>query len=336
MFSESYRALKNVLSFPKTITILSHRNPDGDALGSSLALSLYLQSKGHKVYVVLPSEYPLNFEWMPQVEEIIVYDLSQNLAEEKIKQAELIFCLDFNSLERIDKMGVMVSSSEATCIMVDHHLEPEPFADIQFSDTSASSTCELIYRILRELEPDKPIAQLQRDCIYTGLMTDTGSFKHGTSSEVFDIMSQLKSWGLEDTRLYNLIMNSHPDKYLKLIGHCLHNRMELLNHLRVGIIHLTRDDYKQFDIQRGDTEGIINYLMMLKNVQVGAIVMHQPSIVKLSLRSKGNISVQEICRDHFNGGGHFNASGGSSKLGMDETLKKLKEVFEEKFGSPKN
>jgi len=319
--------LKALLLTPKSCVVLSHRNPDGDALGSSLALSLFLQSLNHQVRVIYPSEYPLNFEWMPQTDEILIYDLNQKECEQTIKNAELIFCLDFNSLERIDRMAAFIIESNAPKIMIDHHIDPEPFADLVFSIESASSTSEIVYDIISELGYKSKISALIIDCLYTGIMTDTGSFHHATSPKLFKILSELKSEGLNDTRIQELVNNSQPEKYLRLLGHCLHNRMELYPEQHYGLIYLTKEDYRNFDIRRGDTEGIINYLMMLKSVKIGALVMNQPSIVKLSLRSKGNISVQQICRQHFNGGGHKNASGGSSKLSLEETLNKLKEAL---------
>jgi phosphoesterase RecJ-like protein len=323
---EQLPQLKALLNVPKTCVILSHRNPDGDALGSSLALSLYLQSLNHKTRVLFPSEYPVNYEWMPQSEEIIIYDLNQKLAEETIKSADLIFCLDFNSLERIDRMAAMIMERKVPKIMIDHHIDPEPFADLVFSEVSSSSTSEIIYDLIKAISPDIRLSAILMDCIYTGLMTDTGSFHHATSPKVFTMMADLKRQGLDDTRIQELVNNSLPDKYLKLLGHCLFNRMELIPESQFGLIYLTKEDYRNYDIRRGDTEGIINYLMMLKSVRIGALVMNQPTIVKLSLRSKGDFSVQQICSKYFNGGGHRNASGGSSKLSLEDTIIKLKDV----------
>jgi phosphoesterase RecJ-like protein len=319
--------VKELLNLPRHISILSHRNPDGDALGSTIALALFLQSFGHKISIILPSEYPVYFEWMPLTEEIIIYDISPNQAEECVKKSEVIFMLDFNSLDRIDKLGITVNQSKQTKVMIDHHMDPEPISDFIFSDTSYSSTSEMIFEFIEEFGENIKNTKLIYDCLYTGIMTDTGSFHHNTSARVFKIIATMKEAGLDDTRIQELVLNSQPEKYLKLLGHCLHNRMELVPELKFGLISLTREDYKSFEIQRGDTEGIINYLMMLRNVNVAALVMNQPNIIKLSLRSKGNISVQELCRDHFNGGGHKNASGGASKLGLDETVKKLKDVL---------
>ncbi len=325
---EEINQLKGWLEIPKKCVILSHRNPDGDAMGSSLGLALYLQEQRHEARVIFPSEYPANFEWMPLSEEIIIYDLMPKLAEDTLRAAEIVFCLDFNSLERIDKLGLIVNDLKVPKILIDHHLDPEPFADMAFSDISVSSTSELVYDIVKKINHNKVPSPLIMQCLYAGIMTDTGSFHHSTSAKLFNIMAEMKTYGLDDTRIQELVNNNQPDKYLRLLGHCLHNRMELYPDWKFGLIYLTKDDYRDFDIRRGDTEGIINYLMMLKSVQIAALVMNQPTIIKLSLRSKGNINVQQICARHFNGGGHRNASGGSSKTTLSETIKTLKEIIE--------
>ncbi|NOT37925.1 MAG: bifunctional oligoribonuclease/PAP phosphatase NrnA [Saprospiraceae bacterium] len=324
------KAFADLIKQPKKIVLLSHRNPDGDAIGSSLGLSYYLQLKGHQTQIILPSEYPLAFEWMKDANKALIYDLSPHDSEKAVKEAEMIICLDFNSLERIDKIGLKVLESKATKVMIDHHLDPEPFADLVFSEIQCSSTSEIVHNIIVGISGEGALQPDIIEALYTGIMTDTGSFHHSTSEEVFTICAHFKKLGLNDTRIQELVLNSQPDKYLLLLGHCLHDRMELYPEQEFGLIYLTKEDYKKFDIRRGDTEGIINYLMMLKSVKVGALVMNQPTIVKLSLRSKGNFSVQEICKVNFNGGGHRNASGGSSKLSLEETLIKLKEVMKVK------
>ncbi|MCC6815920.1 MAG: bifunctional oligoribonuclease/PAP phosphatase NrnA [Saprospiraceae bacterium] len=321
------QAFSELIGSPKRIVLISHRNPDGDAMGSSLALSYYLQSTGHTTNVVFPSEYPLAFEWMMEADRSIIYDLTHDEAEKAIETAELIICLDFNSLERIDKLSTKVMESKKIKVMIDHHLDPEPFADLYFSVTSASSTCEIVYDMITEMSGIKALTKPIIEALYTGIMTDTGSFHHGTSEKVFNICSLFKNLGLKDTRIQELVLNSQPDKYLHLLGHCLFNRMEIYPQQNFGLIYLTKEDYKKYDIRRGDTEGIINYLMMLKNVKIGALVMNQPSIVKISMRSKGDFSVQEICKQFFNGGGHRNASGGSWKNGLEDCLLKLKAVM---------
>ncbi len=328
---ENKAEISKLLSSPKDVVIFSHRNPDGDALGSSLALCHYLTGIHHSVKIIFPSEYPIIFSWMPGSDKVLVYDLSPNECIASIKQANLIFCLDFSSLDRIDKMGEFVNQQTCPKIIIDHHLDPEPFADYIISDTSASSTCEMIYDFISDLHGKEKITEEIAACIYTGIVTDTGSFKYSTTPAVFRKVADLLEAGVNDVLLQNLIHNRLQEKYLRLLGYCLYEKMEIMPEVKTGLISLSREDYIKFDIQRGDTEGIVNYLLMLENVDIAALITEQPTIVKLSLRSKGDISVQEICRDHFKGGGHKNASGGAVYGTLCQTVKKFKEVIPKYF-----
>jgi len=316
-----------LLATPKDIAIITHRNPDGDALGSSLGLQLFLEKLGHAVKVVLPSEFPNTFLFMPKVSEAVVYDLTRDRALESLRNAEIIFCLDFNGLDRIDKMGVEISESTAKKILIDHHLDPEPFADYTLSETSASSTCELIHVFMEELgmidKMDRDIAE----CLMVGLITDTGSFRYATSPRCYAVASSLKAAGADDYTLNDLIHNTLTEKQLRLLGHCLNNRLEVIPEYATGIIALTKEDFHTFKIGRGDTEGVINYILMLKGIKAAAFMREQPTIIKMSFRSKGDISVADIARNHFNGGGHKNAAGGAAYAKLSDIIKRFKEVL---------
>jgi phosphoesterase RecJ-like protein len=325
---ENIAKLKTLLSVPKDILITSHRNPDGDAIGSSLATYLYLNKLGHTVKVIFPSEYPGFVAWMPDADKIIIYDIEPEKSEEIARRADIIFCLDFNSLERIDKLGEVIAGlKDTTLVMIDHHLYPDIDAEFQISDTEASSTCELIFDFMEMMGNITMIDRNIGECIFTGIITDTGSFKYSTTPKLFRTVARLLEAGVDDYMLQDLIFNSMEEKHLRLLGHCLRNRMEIIEEFNTGIIWLNKDDYEKFDIQRGDTEGIVNYLLKLKVVKVAALITEQPTIVKLSLRSKGDISVQEIAKKHFRGGGHKNASGGSSFATLKGTINKLKQVL---------
>lgn len=326
---ENIQELKTLLSVPKDVVITSHRNPDGDAIGSSLAVYHYLIRQGHVVQVIFPSEYPSNFVWMKDADKIIIHDNDPELSEEVLKKADVIFALDYNALERIDKMGEVIASLDCPKILVDHHLYPENFADFVLSDTTASSTCELVYDFLEMMEEKKMIDPIIGECIFTGILTDTGSFKYSTSPKLFRIVGDLLERGVDDYTLQDLIFNNATEKQLRLLGHCLYNRMEILDEFKTGIITLTKKDYENFNIQRGDTEGVVNFLLTMKNVKIAAFITEQPTIVKISLRSKGDFSVQEIARKHFKGGGHKNASGGASYAGLTATVNKFKKVLPE-------
>ncbi len=319
--------LKAWLELPRDIVILSHRNPDGDAIGSSLGLAMYLRKKFHKVQVIFPSEYPVVFEYLDHVKDILIYDLKPNESKQAVEKADTIFCLDFNGLDRIDKLGEGVQFSKAKKILIDHHLDPEPFSDYEFLDTTASSTSELVYLWIKEMG-DIDMADVRiGEALFTGLITDTGSFKYNTRPMTFRIAADLKELGVDDFYLQDQIFNALKSKHLRLLGHCLANRMEIIEEHEFAIIHLTKKDYIDFDIQRGDTEGIVNHLLYVKNIQIAAFVTEQPTIIKLSLRSKGDISVQEVATKYFNGGGHKNAAGGGVYASLHDVLEKLKRVL---------
>ncbi|MFK7979174.1 MAG: bifunctional oligoribonuclease/PAP phosphatase NrnA [Saprospiraceae bacterium] len=320
--------VKKLLAQPKKIVITSHRNPDGDAMGSSLGLQLFLDQFGHDTTVVLPSDYPEFVAWMKGSERILIHDDTPQAADEKLKAADIIFVLDYNGLDRVDKMGEVIGTlTDTTKIMIDHHLYPDDFCDFTFSDTNASSTCEMIYDFITGLEEQEKLTIPLGECLYSGILTDTGSFKYSTSSKLFRVVAGLKDMGVDDTKLQNLLFNSLPEKNLRLLGYCLNNCMEILPEYKTGIISLTKEDYEHFDIQRGDTEGIVNYLLMMKQIKLAAFITEQPTIVKISLRSKGDFSVQEIAKKHFRGGGHKNASGGASFKGLRSTINKFKRVL---------
>ena len=324
---ENIKELKALLSYPRDIVITTHRNPDGDAIGSSLGAYHFLNKLGHTVHIVSPSEYPDVFSWMKDIEKIVIFDIDPERAQTVIERSDIIFCLDFNALDRIDKVGELIEKAKGAKVMIDHHLYPEPFPDFMLSDTTASSTCELVFDLITGLGWKEHMDHLIGECLFTGILTDTGSFKYSTSAKLFRIVAELIEFGVDDYRLQDLIFNSMKEKHLRLLGHCLHNRMEILEEYQTGIITLTKEDYSNFDIQRGDTEGIVNFLLKIKNVKMAAFITEQPTIVKISLRSKGDFSVQEIAKRHFKGGGHKNASGGYSFQSLSATVRRFKSVL---------
>ena len=325
---ENLNELKSLLATPKNIVITTHRNPDGDAIGSSLGLYHYLKDHDHHVTIICPSEYPDFLAWMPSVNDILIYDDDPEEVKDIFKHKDLVFCLDFNSLDRIDKLGELIDAEEELVkVLIDHHLFPEPFADFVLSDSTASSTCELIYQFIDMLGDRSAIDVRIGEGLMTGILTDTGSFKYSTSPRLFRIVADLIEIGVDDDKLQNLIFNSMKEKHLRLLGHCLNNRLEILEEFATGIIVLTKEDYSHFEIKRGDTEGIVNYILKLKQIKMAAFITEQPTIVKISLRSKGDFSVQEIAQKYFKGGGHKNASGGASFIGLRGTVRKFKEIL---------
>ncbi len=326
---ENINELKSLLSIPKDIVITTHRNPDGDAIGSSLGLRHYLEQLGHTVKVAVPSEFPHFLNWMPGTKDILVYDTGQEEVKKVLEKPDMVFCLDFNSLERIDKMGELIAQLKTKIVLIDHHLYPEPFYDFEMHDVTASSTSELVYDFINLLGDKRLINLDVADCLFTGILTDTGSFKYATSPKLFRLVADLLELGVDDNRIQNLVFNSLEEKHLRLLGHVLDNRMEVLDEYRTAIITLTKQDYEKYKISRGDTEGLVNYLLQMSNVALAIFIHEQPTITKISLRSKGNFSVQEIAKKHFRGGGHKNASGGYSYIGLRPTVKKFKSILPE-------
>lgn len=326
-------SLYHLIRQPSRVVIVTHKNPDGDALGSAMALSAVLQKLMHQVTVVLPNDYPPVFQFLPGMDQAIIGEMTPEAAMAAFEKAEIIFCLDFNALDRIDRFGLDVMASKAVKILIDHHIDPEPFADHQISNSEASSTAELIYEFLRDLGLEGYIDVPIAEALYTGILMDTGSFRYATNPRVFEIAAALKRKGMDDYMLQIRLFNSMTEKQLKLLGHCLANRMELMPEYQTGIIWLDKDDYKQWSIGRGDTEGIVNYILMVRNMKMAVFVTEQQNVTKLSFRSKGNINVQEICHTYFNGGGHRNASGGQLKASITETLAKVKEIIPQTMNS---
>ncbi len=321
--------LKTLLAQPKKISILSHRNPDGDAIGSSLGLQKYLDKLGHDTTVLFPSEFPDFVEWMEGSSEIVIFDNQPEEATEIIEQSELIFCLDFNGLNRIDDLGKVVEvQNETPKVLIDHHINPEPFADYTLSDVTASSTCELVYDFIHLLDDRENLDVKVGSDLFVGILTDTGSFKYATSAKLYRIAADLVELGVDDYGIQDRLFNSMTEKQLRLLSYCLSNRiMKVFDEHCTAIVILSQHDYKKFDIQRGDTEGIVNYLLKIKHIRFAVLITEQPNIVKLSLRSIGDFSVQEIAKKYFKGGGHKNASGGISYQTLWGTVERFKKIL---------
>lgn len=322
-----FEAIQNLFAVPKKVAIVSHRNPDGDAVGSSLALYFLLHKLKSETSILLPSAIPDFFEWMPGSDHFLIGDHQPVDAEKIIKEAEVIFCLDFNQLDRIDKIGEWIDESAAVKILIDHHLNPGSFCDYVYSDISASSTCQLLLEWIQKIGWEHLIDSQIATSLYVGILTDTGNFRYNINPTLFRMTATLLEHGINHQYVQNKIFNSMSEKRLRLLGHSLINRLQVLTEFKTGIIVLSKEDYELFEIERGDTEGIVNFVLQLENVTMAILVNEQPTIIKLSLRSKGDFSVEEIARKYFKGGGHKNASGGYSFLGLNDTMKKIYEIL---------
>ena len=318
--------LKNLLSAKQNVVITTHVNPDGDAIGSSVALLNFLIKMGHDVSLIVPNDYPDFLKWMKNDELIINYSNSKNESQDKIKNASLIFCLDFNNLNRINELGDYISESKAKKVLIDHHLDPSDFYDFKIHDVKASATAELVYNFLIELDSnavDKDISE----ALYTGILTDTGSFKFSMSPKVHKIVSDLMIRGVDIGFINNKIYDSNSLDKLKLIGYALSEKLEVISNGNAAYIVLSRKDLKDHNFKKGDTEGLVNYALSISNVNMAVLIIETKERIKFSFRSIGQFSVNEFAKKYFNGGGHKNAAGGSLEDKLSVALEKfLKDI----------
>lgn len=327
-------ALRSLLASPKKVVIVTHFKPDADALGSSLGLAGFLIKKGHSVDVISPSDYPDFLAWMPLKE--IVTALSKSNKEPELKtarlmaQADIIFCLDFSSLKRINEVGDMVLKSTAVKVLVDHHLEPEKFAQFEKWDVSSASTAGLIFELIKELDSTESIDLDMASCLYAGLMTDTGGFRHNnTTQREFLIASELVRLGANPSEIAKKIYDTNSLERLRLTGYVLSEKLTVLPEYNTAYITLTGDELNKFGAQTGDTEGLVNYGLSIKGVKMAVLMYDRKEEIKLSFRSLADFDVNALARKHFEGGGHKNASGGQSKLTLEETLQKFLSILPE-------
>ena len=328
---EKLNELKLLLQNKKNIVITIHRGPDADALGSALALSDVLKQLNHNVTVISPNDYASFLYWMKGNNEVVVFTEQTEKAIEITNNADLIFLLDFNDLSRIGEYTETVKNSSSTKIMIDHHQEPNMNdADLIFSDTSSCSTAQLLFEILDGLSFKSMINKDVAECIYAGIMTDTGSFKYSsTTSKTHMVISELIDAGAENSKVHDLIYDNYSEDRTKLLGYCLNDKLQIFPELNSAIISLTEEELDRFNFKKGDTEGVVNYALAIKGIIFAVFIAEKEGKVKLSLRSKGDFKVNEIAKKYFSGGGHMNASGGISDRSVEGTVKKVIEVFEE-------
>ncbi len=321
--------IKELLSTRKKIVIVSHRNPDGDAYGSSLALYHYLLKFDHEVTIVSPNDCPDFLKWLPSQERIVVFEENKSEGSKLLNEAELIFTLDFNALHRVGKaMQEVLESVSATYIMIDHHKQPDDYATYMYSDDSICSTSQMIYHFFEKLDTVNSIDKNIAICLYTGIVTDTGSFKYpSTTSTTHKIIANLLDIGIEHTKIHNRLYDTNSFNRLQLLGKALRN-LKVLDESRTAYISLSQREMNLFNFKKGDTEGFVNYGLSLKGIVFAAIFIEdqKQGIIKMSLRSKGKFSVNDFARNHFNGGGHENAAGGRSELPLKETIAKFLEI----------
>jgi bifunctional oligoribonuclease and PAP phosphatase NrnA len=325
MNSETTATVKRLLSHPKQILIIGHKNPDGDALGSCLGLSFFLRKLGHTTQVIMPNDYPAFLKWMPGSDEILIYDKQSQECQEKIDDADLIFTLDFNDLSRVGDLTAPLENCEAEFIMIDHHQQPSNYAVATYSDITMSSTAEMVYHFIDSLEQLELLDADISTALYTGIMTDTGSFRFpSTSPTTHRVIAHLIETGAKNAEIHQNIYDTNSPDRLKLLGVALNN-LHILPEYRTAYITLTQAELDENNFKKGDTEGFVNYALSVEGIIFAVIFIEnkQEQIIKMSLRSKGEFSVNELARNHYHGGGHTNAAGGRSTLSMEETIQEF-------------
>lgn len=328
MKAEEISELKSILNSKKNIVIVTHWSPDGDAMGSSLGLYNFLIQKDHNVNVITPNDYPPFLNWLPGNDKVIDSNKNREEAESIIAKADIIFTLDFNSLKRIEHLGEPIERSRAIKILIDHHQQPEDYAKFKFHDVRSSSTCELVYDFIHEIGEEKNINNQVATCLYTGIMTDTGSFRFAsTTAKTHRVIADLIEKGVENAAIHESIYDQNTEQRLKLLGYCLSEKLQVLPDFKTAYINLSAEELQRFKHKKGDSEGIVNYALSIYGIKLAAFIVERDGIIKLSLRSKGNFDVNKFARAHFNGGGHVNAAGGSSELSLNDTTKKFIELL---------
>ena len=325
MTNEDISQLKELLSTPQKIVIVPHKGPDGDAMGSSLALKILFEERGHRVKTIAPNDFPDFLNWMPYSEEVMIYEKEKQKAKEYIEEAAIIFTLDFNHLSRTGEMREVLEKADGTFVMIDHHQEPHDYADITYSDTTMCSTCQMVYHFIDKMGLAEKISPSIATCLYTGIMTDTGSFRYrSTTSLTHRVLAELIEKGADNTGIHENVYDTNSYSRLQLLGLALQN-LTVVEDYRTAYITLSQEELDKHNFRKGDTEGFVNYGLSLTGVVFAAIFIENESenIIKISLRSKGTFSVNEFARKYFHGGGHTNAAGGKSDLSLQETVEKF-------------
>lgn len=308
-----------------------HQKPDGDAMGSTLGLYHFLKNLGHKATVISPTNWADFLNWMPGTNEVVDFEQNKEKSIGLINEADWIFCLDFNVLHRTKHMEQPLLDANCTKILIDHHQQPQEEAfTYGVSDTSKSSTCEMVYDFIVNSGHAENINIAIAECLYTGVMTDTGSFRFpATTASVHRMVAFLKDKGLEHTKVHDNIYDNFLENRLRFIGYALVNRMEVLYEYNTAMMYITRSDLQRYNIKTGDTEGLVNYLLSIQGIKFGALVIDRDGERKWSFRSKGDFDVNTFARKHFEGGGHKNAAGGRSSDSLEATIKAFRNVINE-------
>ena len=328
--------LKAIIGEGSFFVLTCHAGPDGDALGSTLGMAHYLRELGKEALVIVPDAFPDFLAWMPGAQEILRFDKQRDKAELMLSMADVIFAMDYNALNRVDDMGALIAKSKAKKVLVDHHLQPDNFCNLSFSYPKLSSTCEVVFRLVMAMEGYELLTKAACECIYTGMMTDTGNFSYGPcTQEVYLIISMLMQKEINKDRIYNKVFNNYSEGRLRLMGYVLFEKMRVFPERRAALITLSREEMARFNFNKGDSEGLVNIPLQMKGIYFSAFLREDTDkdLIRVSLRSQGTFPCNKFASQYFGGGGHLNASGGQHNGTLAEAVAIFEKALEE-FGAP--
>jgi len=328
--SEKIQKIRSLIQKQNPVVILTHANPDGDAIGSSLALGLCLKKLKIPVKVIIPDSVPAFLEWLPGTDLITIARSNRHIASQYISEAKIIFCLDFNAPDRINDMEELLTRSDALKILIDHHEDSADFADIVISESWRGSVGEMIYLFINEVFDGSLIDGDIATALYVAIMTDTGNFSYGSSyTEIFSIVGELMRFNIDKDKIYRLVYDNYTEDRMRLMGYCMQNKMVVLKKYHTAYLYITSAELRKFKYKKGDTEGFVNIPFSINGIRFTALFIEKRKVIKISFRSRGNFPVNRVAEKHFNGGGHINAAGGELNESMKSAIEKFEKILPE-------
>ncbi|WP_175549915.1 DHH family phosphoesterase [Mariniphaga anaerophila] len=327
--NEIFTSLEALVSHPKQkIVVVTHENPDGDAIGSAIGLGEVLKNVGHDVKIIVPNDYPAFLQWFSSELEILIYERKKNRCKTILQDAQVLFCLDFNEPKRTARMERAILEFSNQKVLIDHHPYPSDFCNLMISEPGYSSTAELVFDVVSRINLSGYVNHDAAEGLFTGIMTDTGCFSHNISRpNTFQVVAKLMEAGIDSEKIHAAVYHNFSAQRMQLLGHCLAEKMQVFPEYRAAVIWLSQKELQEYKFQPGDTEGFVNYPLSINNIVFSALFIEKKDYVKASFRSKGSFPVNEFSREHFSGGGHRNAAGGETKISLDESVEKFKQLL---------
>mgnify|MGYP006281367361 CR=1 FL=1 len=322
------KLLRNKLEENENIVIVTHVNPDGDAIGSTLAMGGVIKKLGKNVKIVTPNDFPEFLHWMQGAKDILVYFRKKNEIKKLIAEADLILCIDFSDSGRLEKAEKIILDSPAYKVLIDHHPDPADFTDLVISDTKLGSSAEIIYYIIKDMGFEHLIDTSIAEDLYTGIMTDTGNFSFASSyPQVWEMVAELLKKGIDKDETYSKVYDNYSEKRMRLMGYCLYENMQVFDEYNTAVMGLSKKEMERFNHKPGDTEGFVNLPFSIRGIKLTALFLEKQDHIRISLRSRGDFSVNELSRKYLNGGGHKNAAGGELRMSLDDAIQKFRDIL---------